>query len=462
MGAEPLGLVERTDANLARNRAAVIWQYHRLRELVSSGAFAHPDLIGVELEGGAYGGPNLGPVPYGAAVIRGDQRGAHELHDSNWELGFEPVSRGVLGDLEAVIDGRLATMRDRAADLGCRLGMPGIPLTLTDEHLTRESMTESLRYSALDEFIVRMHRGRVPLLIDGPDPLARGYESVMPEAAGTALQVHEDFLPHQIPHAYNGAMLGAGVGLAACAGSPIFDGHRLWDETRIAVLEQVLGERCFFGDQWITDVMQLIDASLAFGPIILEQPNNEWLRELRMIMGTVWRWGRLCLFQGPDDARPNTNPTMTIEKRQLPTGPTPVDIVANIVWTVGVDRYCTQLMQKGLATRLDFAVAAGNFYAAAQRSHRANLHFPGFGDIEGRRLVLSLIEPVSATLIQSGVHPQVVNRYLAIIEERMIRRQTTADWIAQAHQILGAEKAMQQFLDNADSGEPAGSWEPVR
>ena len=58
------------------------------------------------------------------------------------------------------------------------------------------------------------------------------------EGANTAFQVHLRVAPEEFARVYNAALIATAPALAAAGNSPTFLGHRLWEETRVALFTQ--------------------------------------------------------------------------------------------------------------------------------------------------------------------------------------------------------------------------------
>ena len=84
------------------------------------------------------------------------------------------------------------------------------------------------------------------------------------EGANTSFQLHLRVNPAEFTRAYNAAQLAIAPVLAVAGNSPTFLGHRLWEETRIALCKQSIDDRdtrgprrrlarMAFGTGWLRD-----------------------------------------------------------------------------------------------------------------------------------------------------------------------------------------------------------------
>ena len=74
--------------------------------------------------------------------------------------------------------------------------------------------------------------------VDGDDPLEVMSDDAAMEGANTAFQIHLLAAPAEFAGLFNAALIASGPALAAAGNSPTFLGHRLWEETRVAVFKQ--------------------------------------------------------------------------------------------------------------------------------------------------------------------------------------------------------------------------------
>ncbi len=285
----------------------------------------------------------------------------------------------------------LSLVRKSAVELDGDVLLSGILPTLRKSDLTLENLAPILRYSQLNEGVIALRGGPFSIHIKGLDELQITHDNIMMESCNTSFQVHFQTSPAEFALHYNLAQAITAPVLAAAVNSPLLFGHRLWQETRIALFQHSTDARSLpqlarsqptrvsFGDRWIENsVMELFREQVArFRPIMITKPDEDpWqilsrgetplLSALRMHNGTVWRWNRACY--GVNDGIPH----LRIENRALPSGPTVTDEIANTAFFVG-------LMVAGpheygeIAKRLSFDDAKGNFFAAARHGLNAQL-----------------------------------------------------------------------------------------
>ena len=257
--------------------------------------------------------------------------------------------------MERTLNALLGRAQEEAAKLGASVALCGILPTLDRRHLGMEWMTPIPRYRALNDAMSELRGGEFRTLIKGLDELQATHDNVMFEACNTSFQVHFQVGVDEFARLYNLAQVVTAPVLAVAVNSPLFLQHRLWHETRVALFQQSLDvrsaahtqrgtrQRVSFGDGWVRDsVLEiyredvgrfrvLLAAELEESPLaLLDRGEIPKLKALCLHNGTVYRWNRPCY--GVADGVPH----LRIENRVLPSGPTPLDEVANAAFYFGL------------------------------------------------------------------------------------------------------------------------------
>ncbi len=319
-----------------------------------------------------------------------------ELGRWNLELNLPP--RPLPGDqwrqLEHELLDLLAGAGAKAGDLRTQLIMIGILPTLRSDHMVAESITPDDRYYALNDQLLSARGEPVHIEINGTgsgEHLSEDFETIIPEAACTSLQLHLQVAPVDFGRYWNAAQCLAGVQLGVGANSPFLLGSQLWAETRIPLFEQAcdvrtpelrnqgVRPRVWFGERWIDSVLDLFSENARYFPALvpltseidpmsqLREDGAPALPELTLHNGTIWRWNR------PIYDISDSTPHVRLENRVLPAGPTTVDMVANALFFYGLLRSLVEADHQ-LWRSVSFEAAAENFVTAAQaRDERAAL-----------------------------------------------------------------------------------------
>jgi gamma-glutamyl:cysteine ligase YbdK (ATP-grasp superfamily) len=409
-------------------------------------------MVGCEIELNlvdACGDPAMRNAEVLAAISNPDFQ--TELGQFNIETNVppRPLAGAALQELEHRLRADLNAADQAARQVGARLMMIGILPTVTVDQLGAQALTANPRYRLLNEQIFAARGEDLRLAIDGVERLRATADTIAPEAACTSVQFHLQVSPDGFAPYWNAAQAVAGVQLAVGANSPYLFGRQLWQETRIALFEQAtdtrteelkeqgVRPRVWFGQQWITSVVELFEENVRYFPALLpicqdEDPVQMFARgatpalaELRLHNGTVYRWNR-PVYDVVDNL-----PHLRVENRVLPAGPTVADILANAAFYYGLVRVLAE-EERPIWCRMPFPTAEENFHAAARHGLQARLFWPGVGEVAATDLVPRLLLPVADEgLRRWGVHAEVRDRLLGIIEQRCLTGMTGAHWQVQ-------------------------------
>lgn len=412
-----------------------------------------------------------------------------ELDRFNLEYNLSPVmSAGTpFSMMQTELENALAELGEIAGTYGGRIIPIGILPTLCEEQLQSGAMTDLERYRALQAGIQRIRQHEFHIRIDGAEPIDIRSDSVTLEGANTSLQVHLRVNPDEFASYYNAAQLATPLALAVSANSPFFLGHSLWDETRIALFKQAVdtrgshsGEwrraaRVPFGHGWVrSGAFELFAESCHLYPIILPVCGEEdavgiarsgampELLELRLHQGTIWNWNRAVY-----DASAGGH--IRIEFRALPSGPTPLDMMANAAFLVGMTVGLSETIDT-LLPAFPFRYAEYNFYRAAQQSLQAELLWPALDGNSPRTLTAAtlcaqLLETADRGLETIGVVENERRQLIGIIRERLQSGMTPALWQRRMLERMPGTSRKQalvqlveDYIDRVNSGKPVSDW----
>src|SRR6266581_3258934 len=451
---------------------------------------AGPATVGAELELFLVDGAAR-PLPRNQAIraAAADPRVTVELNRFNLELNASPVL--LAGRPFAALGGELNVLLDRVADAARdhagRLALIGILPTLRRADLGPGVMTDVPRYRALNTGLRRLRQGPFRIRIAGADPLELASEDVALEGANSSFQVHLRVDPADFARTYNAVQLATAPVLAVSGNSPTFLGHRLWEETRIALFKQSVDDRqakglrrrparTALGTGWLRGgALELFTESVRLHKPLLpvhgdpDPPagGSGWqappLDELRLHHGTVWRWNR-AIYD------PASGGHLRIEMRALPAGPTVIDMLANAAFLTGLSLWLAG-QDPQWTYALPFARADHGFYRAAQQGLSAQLSWPaGHRDqirtVAAAKLVAELVPAARQGLLQAGVAAEEADGLLEVISGRVASGQTGAVWqratLAAAKRRHDPERAqavmLDRYLQHAETGRPVHTW----
>lgn len=396
-----------------------------------------------------------------------------EIGGYNVELNHPPLSiagRG-LEELATGLAERLETVRKAAAGADAKVAMIGTLPSVTTDFLSDPSwVTDENRYRALSNTVVEARGELVHIDFDRDESYHHTFDDIAPESTCTSMQLHLQVAPDRFADAWNASQAIAGVQVALSANSPLFAGHKLWHESRIPVFEQAtdtrtpelvtqgVRPRVWFGERWITSAFDLFEENVRyFSPLLPEgrleagtpvvTDGKPGLHYLNLHNGTIWRWNRPIYD-------PNTELShIRVENRLLPAGPTVADIVADAAFYYGMVKFLVG-RTRPVWSRLTFADARSNFFAAARDGLHAGLTWPTLGRIAVTDLVTDhLIEQAEQGLQALGVAPDLIETNLAVIEGRARTKQNGATW--QLRALQQATSQLQQAWANEQGRDPA-------
>jgi len=396
-----------------------------------------------------------------------------ELARYNIELNTSP--RFLRDDALACFQGDLEALWEQCDSVGRTLDvapiMIGILPTIRESDLSLESMSDRLRYRALNEQVLRL-RGGTPLhlKVDGVNPLETFHRDVMIEATTTSFQLHLQVDAKNAAQYHNAACILSAPMVASCSNSPYLFGHDLWAESRIPVFEQAVAvspsgngshrNRVTFGDQYVHESMLecFVDNLHQYQillPVLSDEPASR-LPHLRLHNGTIWRWNRPLIGFGEDGV-----PHLRIEHRVIPSGPSIPDLIANAALFYGLARFYGE-QQPPAESLLPFEKVRENFYAAARHGLGTEITWLGGRARTIRALMLEeLIPQAHEGLIALGIRAADRERYLGIIESRIETGRTGSVWQRKFVERHGPdwEGLVLSYLQHQRSGKPVHQWD---
>ena len=413
-----------------------------------------------------------------------------ELNRYNLEYNLSPykLSENAFQSTEDEILKKLAAVRKLAEAFEGRIVPIGILPTLQTCDFGPKSMTDRKRYHLLVKQLVERRGSQFQININGAHPLKMPMDDVTLEGANTSFQIHYRINPDDYIDMFNTIQLVSPLVVALAANSPTLFGHSLWMETRIPLFKQSIDTRVKhryewheparvnFGHGWLrkdpleafTNTVRLYSPMLPIcgeeDPLAtLKHGGVPRLEEMRLHQSSVWLWNR-PIYDDADGGH------LRIEMRALPAGPTPIDMVANAAFYIGLAEGIKPFIND-LIPGLTFHLSEYNFYRAAQHGLKANIIWPEAGQSGCKArpildVIKNLLPLARAGLQHIGIQQPEIDRYLTVIENRVKTQQTGAFWqlkkIWELEQKVGREEAMRQmleiYLENSMSNQPVSEW----
>lgn len=414
-----------------------------------------------------------------------------EVARFNLEMNMDPLVFGgtCFSQMEQQLDQLLGRARTAAAVLGNEIVLTGILPTIRKSDLGLDNMTPIPRYFALNKAMTRLRGEDYTISLKGVDELQLRHDSVMVESCNCSFQAHFQVAPHEFAKFYNIAQVAASYALACAVNSPMLMGRRLWNETRIALFQQSVDTRAAgatmreamprvdFGREWVRQsVVELYEEGIARFRVLIATDAEEdpfavldrgaipELKALRLHNGTIYRWNRACY--GVMGGLPH----LRIELRVLPSGPTVVDEIANAAFWYGL---VASLESKvgDITKHMSFDDARQNFFAAARSGLGASLVWLDGEVLPAQQLLRDTLLPMARKgLVERGVDPGDVKRYLDVVEERVTTGRTGSRWMLSSFAGMSHQGTLPErmtaltaaTLTRQMAGEPVARWEPAR
>ena len=384
-----------------------------------------------------------------------DEHFTTEIGNYNLEINLDPIE--LKDDCFSKLHKQLSDLLGKADGIAgnkkTKILLTGILPTLMLKHISIENMTPIQRYFVLNEAIKESRKQDFNIHIRGVDEVNLLHDTVMLEGCNTSFQMHLQIDPDNFIDSHNWAQAISGPILSACTNSPFLFTKELWSETRIALFTQsvdtransfLLNEkqsRVSFGNEWSTGSVADIfrDNVSRFRSLVttefkkdsvqmLENGEIPKLKALSLHNGTVYRWNRPCYGVG------GGKPHLRIENRYIPSGPTMLDEIANMVFWVGI------MMGKpkkydNIHEKMNFKDAKSNFYNAARYGMNTQFHWEG-KIVPSHQLILDELIPMAYKgLYKMNVSPKDAEYYLKIIKDR-ISTNNGSQWMVKSYRNL--------------------------
>lgn len=430
---------------------AVLNDLHAFQLMLDANAFDDVRRIGAEQEMFLVD-EAMHPAGVALDVIQaaGDARLTTEIGKFNLEANLTPriFTGNCLRAMEAELDELAATVRMAASRSNASMVLAGILPTIQPSDLTRDNLTPLPRYNEIDRVVTKLHGENRVIQIKGLDELQLTLQDTFTEFANTSFQVHLQLSADDFVRYYNWAQAIAAPVLASAVNSPLLLNHRLWHETRLALFQHATDTRSpalkqrnqpprvNFGDRWvdgsIIDILR--EDAVRFRILLTQHIEEDSLATLahggipdlaawRLHNGTIWRWNRPCygIVEG--------KPSLRIEARYLPAGPSILDEMANAAFFLGL---MVELPEEfgDIAKVMAFDDAKSNFFNAARYGLNGQIRgFDGQSRRVGRIILEELIPRAHRGLERAGIDSDDQARYLDIIERRVAVEMTGARWM---------------------------------
>lgn len=487
---DPKVTTEVNESKMREFTKAVLTDLQAIEKMLNGGMFEDgPIRIGAEQEMFLVNSAML-PDPIAMEVLEDikDERLTTEIGLFNLEANLTPhvFTGNCLSLIENELYELLGKVRSSMKKLDGDVALVGILPTIEQSDLVIENLTPLARYKELNRILTELQGDDRIIHIKGLDELTLHLNDIFTEFCNTSFQVHLQVPISEFVNYYNWSQAITAPVLASAVNSPLFLGHRLWSETRLALFQHATDTRSpihqarsqptrvNFGDAWVKDSMlELFHEDLARFRIILTREIEEnslealkngeipKLKAWGMHNGTVWRWNRACY--GVMDQKPG----LRVEARFLPSGPTILDEMANAAFFLGLMIAMPQ--EYGDVTkRMSFDDAKDNFYSVARYGFKSQIAWLDEKTYSAKSLILDELLPLARKGLESvNVEDEDADRYLGVLAERVEGEKTGSRWImnslAKMDETAKVNVRMQaltaQMIKNQETHEPVHKWE---
>lgn len=481
--------VEQDESRLRQFTKAVLNDLQALEKMLAEGLMEEDALrIGAEQELFLVDSA-MHPAPLILEILENakDDRLTTEIGKFNIEANLTPLefAGDCLSRLENELNEVIGIVKNSARELNTDAVLCGILPTIQLSDLVESNLTPNPRYMELNRVLTQLHGNERLIHIKGLDELRLHLKDTFIEFSNTSFQVHlqvpiKDFVKY-----YNWAQAITAPVLASAVNSPLLLGHRLWQETRLALFQHAVDERSpthhernrparvSFGRDWVKDsILETFHEDVARFRIILTRDLEEnsleslkagkipQLNAWRMHNGTIWRWNRACY------GVMNDKPSLRIEARFLPSGPTVADEMANAAFFLGLMMALPEEFGD-VSERMSFDDVKQNFFSTARFGLKSQIVWLNGETWRARRLILEELLPRARHgLRMVGIDDGDIERYLGILEERVSQEKTGASWMLdslaamdkRAKQNVRMRSLTAAMKANQETGKPLHEW----
>jgi CBS domain-containing protein len=357
--------------------------------------------------------------------------------------------------MEAELNEVLDTVRASAEKFDAGVVLAGILPTIQLSDLTHTNLTPNPRYHEIDRVVTKLHGENRVILIKGVDELQLTLQDTFIEFCNTSFQVHLQTSAKDFTRYYNWAQAISAPVLASAVNSPILLNHRLWHETRLALFQHATDTRSLvhkernqpprvnFGDRWVDNsILEVLHDDAVRFRVLLTQAVDEnsldvlaaggipQLAAWRLHNGTIWRWNRPCY--GILDGKPS----LRIEARYLPAGPSVPDEMANAAFFLGL---MMELPEEfgDITEYMSFDEAKSNFFNAARYGLNGQIRgLDGKSRRVGRLILEELLPRARRGLERAGIDQDDNDRLLNVIELRVGAEMSGSRWMLDSYATM--------------------------
>jgi CBS domain-containing protein len=416
-----------------------------------------------------------------------DKRLTTEIGQFNLEANLTPLefTGDCLSRLEKETLEIIEIVRKTAQAINSDVILTGILPTIQQSDLVWENLTPNPRYYELNRVLTELHGENRVVHIKGLDEINLTLQDALIETCNTSFQIHLQVSNKDFVNAYNWAQAVAAPVLASAVNSPMLLGRRLWHETRLALFQQAVDTRSVvhqtrnqtprvtFGRDWVKNsILEIFHEDVARYRIILTREIEEnsletlekggipGLSAWRMHNGTIWRWNRACY------GVMNDKPSLRVEARFLPSGPSVADEMANSAFFLGLMMALPQEFGD-VTKKMSFDDARNNFFSTARYGLKTQITWLDGHSYRTSRLILEELLPRARHGLRlANIDSADIEHYLGIVEERVSQEKTGSQWVLDSWATMNAlakpnvrlRTLTAAIKKNQETNQPLHSW----
>ena len=407
-----------------------------------------------------------------------------EMTKYNVEFEIAPVRVGedAFADMyESLENNRRAA--SRCADMvGARASLFGILPSFTETHFSSDMITDVLHFRTLERQLRMLNKNRPFLVNIGyGEGIYFEADNLGVEGAANSLQIRLSVEEPLSAAFYNAAQLVSFIMVGACANSPFLMGRRLWEETRVPLFEQIMyeryvgknadtlqfGRRCgdVFGHDYLKgSILDLFGVNCGMSAVLPTVHDTPVAAMTHLILHNrdILRWNRPIMEFDEDK-----NPSLYIESRVTPAGPTTIDMTANVAFFVGLVYYFHRDFleeHEDIAKKnMPLSNVRRNFYRAARDGFSAEIFWLG-KSINLREFILKWAMQYAFEGLQlAGIAHEEAKFWLRIINQRTQRGQNGSVWQRRYVAVNGGDEQgmrdmVRAYRDKQEEGDPVHTW----
>ena len=337
----------------------------------------------------------------------------------------------------------------------------------------KNEISPQKRYLALNHQLQKLRKSPAHIHIEGRESLICEAKDLVFEAQATSLQIHLQVAFPRAKDLYNASLIISPIMSALCANAPYVFGKELWSESRVPIFEQSVSlsspcngkkfSRVGLGQGFVQQCISELFEQNLIHPVLLPDKKSERTERLEHMLthnSTVWRWNRPII--GIDE---KGYPHFRIEHRVPSTGPSLVDMQANILFFIGFVHFMERFIrEEGLPFTFEEVEKA--FYRCSREGIEATITWIDGQTYRVCDLVAKKLAPIVRDELRQLSLTHELTDYLIndVIKNRGQRMQNGSVWQRAFISKFGKDftNLIQHYWEYQHQNIPISSWEVAK